>query len=119
MGSGIAIQLATVRPVERLVLVTPFNSLRELAAHYYPFFPVRWLLRDKYESWKFAERVTAPTFIVAAEHDEIIPRWSTDALLGHFRRGVASMKVIADAQHNTISDSSEYTPVLVESAGGA
>ena len=113
LGSGIAIHLATVRPVSRLVLVTPFNSLQELASHYYPYFPVGWLLRDKYESWRYAERVTAPTIIIAAEHDEVIPRWSTEALCRHFRNGVASLKVVANTSHNTIADSSDYVPLLV------
>jgi pimeloyl-ACP methyl ester carboxylesterase len=113
LGSGIAIYLATVRPVSRLVLVTPYNSLQDLASHYYPLFPVRWLLRDKYESWRYAGNVTVPTVIVAAEHDEVIPRWSTEALCGHFRNGVASMKVLANTRHNTIADSAEYVPLLV------
>ncbi len=112
LGSGIAVHLATVRPVSRLVLVTPYNSLQELASHQYPYFPVRWLLRDKFESWKYAEHVTAPTLVIAAEHDEIIPRWSTEGLYAHFREGVASMTVVANTGHNTISDSSEYIPLL-------
>ena len=112
LGSGIAVHLATVRPVSRLVLVTPYNSLQELASHEYPYFPVRWLLRDKFESWRYAEHVTAPTLVIAAEHDEIIPRWSTEALCAHFREGVASLTVVANTGHNTIADSSEYIPLL-------
>lgn len=113
LGSGIAIHLATVRPLSRLILVTPYNSLQELASHYYPYFPVRWLLRDKYESWRDAGLVTAPTLIIAAEHDEVIPRWSTEALFGHFRTGVASLKVVANTTHNTIGESSDYVRLLM------
>jgi pimeloyl-ACP methyl ester carboxylesterase len=112
LGSGIAVHLATVRPVSRLVLVTPYNSLQAVASQQYPFFPVRWLLRDKFESWRYAEHVTTPTLVIAAEQDEIIPRWSTDALYAHFRQVVASLAVVAKAGHNTISDSPEYIPLL-------
>jgi pimeloyl-ACP methyl ester carboxylesterase len=112
LGSGIAVHLATVRPVSRLVLVTPYHSLQAVASHQYRYFPVRWLLRDKYESFRYAEHVTAPTLVVAAEHDEIIPRWSTDALYAHFREGVASLVIVANSGHNTISDSPEYIPLL-------
>ena len=113
LGSGVAVHLASLRPVARLVLVTPYDSLQELAARQFPYFPVRWLLLDKYESWRYAEQVTAPTLVVAAENDEVIPRTSTEALYRRFRTGVASLKVIAGAGHNTISESSEYMPLLV------
>jgi len=112
LGSGIAVHLASMRPVTRLILITPYDSLVELAATHYPYFPVRWLMLDKYESWRFAGRVTAPTLIIAAERDEVIPRESTEALYAHFHAGVATLRVVAGAGHNTISESPEYTSLL-------
>ena len=50
LGSGVAVHLASLRPVKRLVLVTPYDSLAEIAASQFRFFPVRWLLLDKFES---------------------------------------------------------------------
>ena len=112
LGSGVAVHLASLRPVARLVLVTPYDSLQELAAQQFPYFPVRWMLLDKFESWRYAERITVPTLVVAAEHDEVIPRANTEALYKRFRAGVASFKVIAGTSHNTISESPEYMRLL-------
>ena len=112
LGSGIAVQLASQRPVSRLVLITPYNSIQQLAAQQFPYVPVRWLLKDKFESWKYTQQITAPTLLIAAEHDEIIPRASTDALLESFRAGVATLRVIGQVGHNTISDSPDYVPLL-------
>lgn len=112
LGSGVAVYLASVRPVARLVLVTPYSSIQEIAASQFLYLPVRWLLRDKYESWRFAKQVTAPTLVVAAERDEVIPRASTEALHRNFRPGVASLKIIAATSHNTISESPEYMAFL-------
>jgi len=112
LGSGVAVYLASLRPVARLVLVTPYDSMQELAARQFPYFPVRWLLLDKFESWKYATQVTAPTLLVAAEHDEVIPRASTESLVTRFRGGVAALKVVAGTRHNTISESPEYIPLL-------
>src|SRR5262249_47205233 len=64
LGSGIAVYVASSRPATRLVLITPYNSVEELAARQFPWMPVRWLLRDKYQSWRFAPHVHAPTLIV-------------------------------------------------------
>lgn len=112
LGAAVAVKLASMRPVFRLVLVTPFESLQELAAQKFPFFPVRWLLQDKFESWKYAPQVSVPTLVVAAEHDEVVPRRSTLELLKHFPPGVASFKEIPGTSHNTISESAEYWPLL-------
>lgn len=112
LGSGVAVRLASVRPVERLVLVTPYDSLGDVAAHNYPYLPVRWLLRDKYESWRYAPQVTAPTRIIVAEQDEVIPRASTERLRSRFKGGIASYVVLAGVSHNTISESADYLPLL-------
>lgn len=112
LGSGVATYLASRRPVARLVLVTPFDSMLELASELFPWAPVRWLMRDRYESGRYAETITAPTLLFAAGRDEFIPLASTEALLGHFPPGVATLKVIAATGHNTISESPEYLPLL-------
>ncbi len=112
LGTGVAIQLAGARPVSRLILVTPFNSLADLAAGQFPIFPVRWLLKDKFESWRYASNVTAPTLLLAADHDEIVPRASTEALYARFPTGLATLRTVAGTGHNTIQESREYVPLL-------
>jgi hypothetical protein len=112
LGSAVAVHLASRRPVARLVLVTPFESIQELAARQFPYFPVRWLLLDKFESWRYAAQVTAPTLVIAAEHDEIVPRATSESLHGQFRMGVAALEVVGGTSHNTISESPDYIPLL-------
>jgi uncharacterized protein len=112
LGSGVAVHLASVRPVARLVLVTPYDSIAELAAQQFPMFPVRYLLTDKFESWRYAPRVAVPTTLVAAENDEVIPRASSQQLLGRFRPGIARYVVVAQAGHNTISNQADYLKAL-------
>lgn len=102
LGSGIATQVAAQRPVEQVVLVTPYNSLLGLAADLYPWLPVKWLLKDRYESWRAAPRITAPTRIVVAEQDHIVPRASSEALLAAFAPGVATFAVVTGTDHNSI-----------------
>ena len=112
LGTGVAVQVASRRRPARLVLVTPFDSLQSLAAQQFPYMPVRWLLRDKYDSGRYAPQIGAPTLIVAAGADEIIPAASTRLLLSRFAPGVASMRVIPEAGHNTISDRPDYVRAL-------
>lgn len=103
LGSGIATRLASERPVDRLVLVTPYDSMAGVAAHHYRWLPVGLLLRDRYDAARFAAHVNAPTTILAAEHDAIIPRASSEALYRSFRPGLATFHLVPDAGHNDIS----------------
>jgi len=112
LGSGVAVQLASARSAERLVLVTPYDSVMALAASQFPYVPVRWLLRDKFDSAKHAQSIATPTVLIAAENDEVIPRSSTDALHERFATGVASLQVIPGTGHNTISSSPRYPALL-------
>lgn len=112
LGSGVAIRLAAVRPVARLVLVSPYDSIEELASRQFPFLPVRWLLRDKFESWRHAPLVRAPTTVVVAERDEIIPVASSARLLSRFAEGIARWQVVPGVGHNSISGSPAYLSAL-------
>lgn len=112
LGSGVAVQLASQRPVARLVLVTPYNSIQELAVARFPYFPVCWILRDKYESWKYAAKITAPTLIVMAGQDKVIPSSSSRVLQTHFAKDVAELAVVDGAGHNTIADYPAYVRLL-------
>jgi hypothetical protein len=112
LGSGIAVHVASLRPAARLVLVTPFDSLQEIAASQFPFFPVRWLIWDKYESWRYAPAVKAPTLIIAAENDEVIPRASSELLHSRFANGISSLKVLPATNHNSITSSPAYLSLL-------
>jgi pimeloyl-ACP methyl ester carboxylesterase len=112
LGSGVAVWVASQRPVARLVLVTPFDSLADAAAAQYPFVPVRWLLRDKFESWRYAPQVTAPTRIIVAEDDELVPRSSSDRLRTRFKEGIVSYVVVPGVGHNTIQDGPGYWDLL-------
>lgn len=112
LGSGVAIHLASLRPASRLVLVTPYNSIQDLAAQRYPYFPVRLLMQDKFESWKYAPKIGVPTLVLVAEHDQLVPRDSTDLLVTHFRDGIATAVVIPGTRHNSISESAEYIALL-------
>jgi uncharacterized protein len=112
LGSGVAIHIASERSVERLVLITPYDSLLTIAAGQFGFFPLRWLMLDKFESWRYAPKITIPTQLIAAQNDEVIPYASTKSLYDRFLRSVASMRQLPGVGHNSISESPEYIPAL-------
>ncbi len=114
LGTGLAIRLASLREVQRLILVTPYDSVQELAVQQFPYIPVRWLLQDKFESWRYAAQIKVPTTFLLAEHDALIPAASSQQLLARFKPGIAAMHIITDSDHNTILLSPQYLQALAQ-----
>jgi pimeloyl-ACP methyl ester carboxylesterase len=112
LGTGVAVQVASQRTVTRLILVTPFDSLGDVAAAHNRLFPVRLLLLDSFDSGKYAPHVTAPTKIIAAGDDEIIPRTSTERLRTRFQKTAVTYVVVPHVGHNSISDDPSYLQLL-------
>ncbi|MFT3729926.1 MAG: alpha/beta hydrolase [Hyphomicrobium sp.] len=73
LGSGVAIQVAKKKKVEGVILDAPYTSILELASAQFPWLPVGWLLKDRYESIKYIGDVHAPIFILHGEADDIVP----------------------------------------------
>jgi pimeloyl-ACP methyl ester carboxylesterase len=112
LGSGVAVRLTASNPVSRLVLVTPYDSILNLAKQQFFYFPVRVILKDKFESWRYAPKIKTPTTIIAAENDEVVPRKNTISLYNSFSPGVAKIQFIPKADHNSISACSGYVSAL-------
>ncbi len=112
LGSGVATYLATARDINRLILVTPFDSIENVARTAMPLLPVSLLLKDKFDSIGRVADIDAPVLIVTAENDEVITKRHSDALAGAFPESQVTLEVIADTGHNTIDMSPRYSNVL-------
>lgn len=73
LGSGAAVYLASQRKLSAVILVTPFDSLVEVAKHHYPMLPVSLMLRHRFDSAQRAPTISAPLLCLAATRDEVIP----------------------------------------------
>lgn len=74
LGTGPASVLATeTEPPDKIVLITPFDSLANVAANRFPMFPVRFLLLDQWDNAKALQNYGGQVIIYAATNDEIIP----------------------------------------------
>ena len=112
LGSGVAAYLAARRPVARLVLITPFDSMAQLAQAHYPFLPVRWLLRDRYESARHLQHYRGPVLIIRAGNDTIVPAERTERLAKALPVR-PQVVVLHDTDHNTLSAVPGYRDAIV------
>lgn len=86
LGSGVAIQVARLRPVHSLVLITPYDSVLAIAKRRFRGMPVEYMLRHRFESIKYAPSLSAPTYVLRAELDDVVPHSHTDQLVAKLAR---------------------------------
>ena len=102
LGTGVAVKLAAARPVAGAILASPFDSLVEIGRTHYPWLPVSWLLRHRFDANADARRVQVPLLAIVADRDSIIPRERSQALYDAWA-GPKSWLVIPATDHNTLS----------------
>ena len=73
IGGGVAAWLATRHKAAALIVESSFTSAVEMAAHLYPFMPVRLISRLQYPVADYVARAECPVLIVHSRDDEIIP----------------------------------------------
>jgi len=117
LGSGVAVQLAVSRPVSRLLLVTPFDSIVSVGRDALPWLPVSWLLKDRFESETYAPRVSCPTRVLIAQQDEVVAPAHARLLVKAFAAGVAEAIEVPGAGHNTMQLWPEYVEFIGRSVG--
>lgn len=73
LGSGVAVQLAAERQVRAMALEAPFASAANVAAKAYWWLPVRLLMKDKFDSFAFIDKIKAPLLIIHGDLDGLVP----------------------------------------------
>lgn len=73
LGTGVAVQMATERPVGAVVLEAPYTTIPDVAAGIYPFAPVHLLARDRFDSIAKISRIGAPLLVLHGERDRVVP----------------------------------------------
>lgn len=74
LGSGVATQMAVEHPdIKALILEAPYTSVTDVAAKLYPFFPVRLVMHDRFDSLSRIADIHAPLLVIHGTHDRLIP----------------------------------------------
>jgi pimeloyl-ACP methyl ester carboxylesterase len=101
IGSGVAASLTENRPLDGLILVTPFDSLKAAASDLYPWLPIGPFFQHEMNTAEFLKGAKLPVAIIAGEFDTLIRPARTEAL----RKQVPNLafdRTIEGAGHNDI-----------------
>lgn len=115
LGTGVAIQLADLQDFESLQLITPYDSLLELASKRFPLVPMRQLMRHHFDSISHCEKVMQRTKVLLAEHDNVVPHACSERLMAAWP-GQVARQTMAGTDHYTIIEQPETWLALSEFA---
>lgn len=107
LGSSVATYLAAHRKIAGLILITPFDSVENMAAKQYKLFPVRSLLKHAFPTVNYIKQVKFPILMLAAEEDEVIPDEHLKQL-NQFADVDHKLIRYAGVGHNTIQTHNSY-----------
>ncbi|HEX4141376.1 MAG TPA: alpha/beta fold hydrolase [Candidatus Methylacidiphilales bacterium] len=102
LGAGVAAAACADEslPVKGLLLITPWDSLPNVGAAFYPYIPVHWLMIDRYDSIANLAHFQHPIFLARSDHDEVIPPKLSMNLYAHLPEPKKEL-VFVNAGHNS------------------
>ena len=108
LGSGVATYVSSKRNVRKLILITPFDSIENIAKEKFPFYPIELILSDKYDSIDRAKYIKAKTLILMAKNDTLIPNKNSIKLYNAFALLKAQKQIFNGVGHNDIQMADGY-----------
>ena len=73
LGTSVAIEVGQNRDFAGIILEAPFTSMIDIGKKYYPIFPVKLLLKDKYVSKNKIKNINSPVLVMHGKKDKIVP----------------------------------------------
>ena len=104
LGSGLAVQVAAARPVQRLALISPYDRLASAVHARLPWLPRIWLelwLRDAFDARRHIDSVRCPCMLVVGEQDRTAPAAASRALFDGWP-GTLTELALPDSGHRGI-----------------
>jgi len=111
LGSGVAVALAAKRALRAVVLVSPFDSLAAVGKRHYPYLPVNWMLKHRFDSASLAPTLGTPLLCLAAARDDIIPPVHAERLFAAWG-GPKRWVLLPGADHNGTDASPQFWPAI-------
>ena len=73
LGSGVAVEIGKKNNFNSIILESPFTSIENSAKIYYPYLPVKLLLKDRYDSISKIKAINTPILIMHGKKDDVVP----------------------------------------------
>jgi fermentation-respiration switch protein FrsA (DUF1100 family) len=100
LGTGVAAEMAARGRAASLVLVSPYTSVRAMAADVIPFLPAGLLCPDRFDTLSKATRIHVPTLVIHGDADEVVPFGMGQQVAAAIPG--AALRVVRGGHHNDL-----------------
>lgn len=98
LGSGIATEIANFYQLPKLILITPYSTLADVAKNKYWYLPIKTLLKDNYDSVTNLKSYQGEVLFIISEKDNLIPAKFGKKLFNSFN-GLKKEIFVLEASH--------------------
>ena len=106
LGTGVATWVATRTNITGLILISSYTSLALVARHHYPWVPVNYLMKHKFQAKIWAGQTLTPAILFHGINDDIIPVHFGRQQYLNFK-GEKKLVELPNCGHNDIIDIGE------------
>ncbi len=105
IGTGVATYLSSQRKTSGTVLITPYESMIDVAQEKYPYVPIALLIKHPFNSKEYATAISSPMLSLISKNDVIIPTVHAYNLINVWKGKTMALEV--DEDHNSIMGNEE------------
>jgi len=102
IGSGPATYHTTLKNVDEIVLISAFGKLADIASYHYPFYPVKTIMRDRFDNVANLSNFTGGLTIIHGEEDKSTPIHLSKQFFDEVDVEQKRFITIPNARHNDI-----------------
>lgn len=112
LGAAVAVELATRHKAGGLILDSAFTSIGDMGKTIFPFLPVRWIVRLKYDSLAKAPKVACPVLVMHSAQDDIVPYWMGRKLFEELKEPKVFLEMRGDHNEGFLTTGPPYLDAI-------
>jgi pimeloyl-ACP methyl ester carboxylesterase len=102
LGTGVAVQLARTHPPSALILEAPYRSITELASSQMPFFPIKAILDQRWNTYEAIQTLDVPLLVLHGDLDQLIPVDHGKSVFSASPSNAKTLKTLPNAGHSNL-----------------
>lgn len=112
LGTTFATYVASKNNPSKLMLEAPFYDMKSLAQEKFPIFPVSWVMRYSFPTYKYIAKVSCPIYIFHGTADEMVPIKNSEKLSEIIPKQQLHFISIADGTHNDLVKEADFIKAI-------
>jgi alpha/beta superfamily hydrolase len=119
LGTGVAVQLAAATVFESIQLITPYDSLVEVARKRFPMAPVKLLMKHQFDSVKHSRTIASRAQVLLAETDDVVEHVRSQKLIDAWPQPLRVERIEGVNHHSIMASPATWLSLSTFAKAGA